>query len=168
MSSLSELIERVEKASGGDQCWPWPRKTDAKGRGRIWVNGKIMLAHRAVWESINGPIPEGKMLCHRCDNAGCVNPHHIYIGTHADNMRDMSERKRSHFSQKTDVARESGRALGKSNTWSKGAANGRAKLTQDDVLAIKASRDPKRALARQFGVSDRTIGRIKDGEIWNN
>lgn len=166
--SAQNIIERLERASGPDRCWEWPRSTDDRGRGRIWVNGKIMLAHRAVWEFLRGPIPAGKMLCHHCDNAGCVNPGHMYVGTHADNMRDMAERKRAHFAQKPDRGRAVGRALGGSNTWSKGEGNGRAKLTADQARAIRESADSMRSLARRFGISDRTVKRIKVGEIWKN
>jgi hypothetical protein len=62
---------------------------------------KMLRAHRVAWELNNGPIPEGVEICHRCDNPPCCNPDHLFAGTKADNMRDMSRKGRSRNSKKT-------------------------------------------------------------------
>lgn len=163
--ALSEIIERVEGASG-DGCWIWPRAQDATGRGRLWLNGKIMLAHRAVWTLRVGPIPDGKILCHHCDNPSCVRPSHIYVGTHADNMRDMKDRRRSMAKRNPALASRLGRNAGLMNTWSRGTENPKAKLTVEQVDAIKGDSRPTKAVAAEYGVSRTTIQRVRSGALW--
>ncbi len=167
MTSLPELLARV-KMSGPDDCWPWTGKTDSRGRGRVWVDGKLKLAHRAVWEAIRGPIPAGKFLCHHCDNGGCLNLSHVYIGTHADNMRDMTERRRYFAAKEPERVRELGRVLGSSNTWARGELNPKAKLTPSNVSAIRADHRATRFIAAEYGVDRTTIQRIRRGAQWTN
>lgn len=164
--SIKTLIERLEKENSQNACWKWPGKTDAKGRGRVWLKGKIELAHRAVWKTKNGSIPAGKILCHHCDNAGCVNPSHIYVGTHADNMRDMKDRKRYYAAKYPDRVKELARALGKSNTWASGINNPKAKLTARQAASIRSSKLPTKTLAEKYGVHRTTIQCIRRGAQW--
>ena len=166
---MKELIARLEQASEGgrDACWIWPRKKDGQGRGRVWVDGKLKIAHRAVWEYLRGPIPAGKLLCHHCDNPSCVNPGHLYVGTHADNMRDMRERKRSFGARNPEKCREVGRQSGLKNVWARGARNPKAKLTLGQVDAIKSDTRPTRFLVSDYGVARTTIQRIRQGTLWN-
>ena len=82
-------------------CWLWMGSQAAHGYGMLSVNGKPCRAHRVSWEMYNGPIPDGLHILHKCDNPPCVNPSHLYAGTHKDNMRDRSERRRHHEMKKT-------------------------------------------------------------------
>ena len=76
-------------------CWEWQGFCLANGYGRFGLRaGKIVLAHRFAYEMANGVIPDGKMILHSCDNPPCVNPAHLSVGTHADNMHDMENRGR--------------------------------------------------------------------------
>ena len=80
------LLERIaEKIDASGDCWEW---TGARigGYGRMWCNGKNKLAHRFVWESLVGPIPDGMTLDHLCRNPGCVNPDHLEVVTHRVNV----------------------------------------------------------------------------------
>ena len=76
-------------------CIIWEGRTWSQGRyGCLYVNGKTVLAHRYAWENVNGKIPDGLIVCHKCDNGLCINPNHLFIGTHKDNMQDCSRKGR--------------------------------------------------------------------------
>ncbi len=77
-------------------CWPWTGAARGEnGRGAMGHSGKTHWAYRVGWELLVGPIPDGMCLCHKCDNPACVAPHHLFIGSHRDNMRDMALKGRT-------------------------------------------------------------------------
>ena len=77
------------KVELGPWCWEWRGKRLPRGYGRL-SNGRRceVYAHRYAWERVNGPVPEGLLVLHTCDNPGCVNPAHLFVGTFGDNNRD--------------------------------------------------------------------------------
>ena len=76
----------LEAISSGCQIWPLNR--NAKGYGRIWHEGRMVLVHRLVYEWVYGAIPEGALILHRCNTPSCINPEHLYAGTLSDNAYD--------------------------------------------------------------------------------
>ena len=135
---------------------------DAEGYGRLQIGRVAALAHRVSWEISNGPIPPGQHVLHHCDNRGCVNPTHLFLGTNADNRADC-------------VAK--GRQRG-----AKGERNTKAKLTTEQVAEIRAAYvpapighprrgDPPRSitvLAERYGVTRSQIYHIVRGWNWKD
>ncbi len=119
------------------------------GYGRITVNWRGTRAHRVSWELRNGPLSPGAVVCHRCDNRACVNPDHLFVGTQADNMRDMVTKGRN----------------------ARGEKCGPAKVTDRQAVEIRLLRKagfPNRELAGAFGVSRNMIEKVTTGQTWKH
>jgi hypothetical protein len=137
-----------------EECWQWtgPRHT-ITGRGLFSGPEKLVQAHRFAYELWAGPIPLGMLVLHTCDNGagGCVNPHHLYVGTQADNMRDRKERSGPYVNGRKKRPKE--------------------KLTTDEVREIRrlvASGVPRSVAGRQFGVTRWTASAIASGRSRRN
>lgn len=130
----------VEKA-GPDECWEWTGAIADNGYGNLALPGRRVSAHRFSCELHTGsPIPSGMQVCHRCDNRRCVNPAHLFLGTHTDNMQDMVRKGRH------------GRAA--------------AVLTPGMVREIRTSPEMGVTLAKRFGVSKSAVSMIRSGKRW--
>jgi len=95
--------ERIMKKSKkvGDCLEFRGNKINIDGYGLLWIEGRSVRVHRFIWEHHNGTIPEGMVVCHRCDNPPCHNPDHLFLGTQKENMIDCASKGRAGGQSKT-------------------------------------------------------------------
>lgn len=146
LSPGAPLVERLafhsmpEPNSG---CWLWLSAVDKDGYGRIRMRNmrsKFVTASRISWMAYRGPIPDGMHVLHKCDVRSCVNPDHLFLGTHQDNHADMIAKGRGH------------------NT----------KLAVAQVRAIRADSRSQTAIALGFGISQSLVSSIKARKTWSH
>lgn len=128
-----------------DSCWYWLGSTNGK-YGHIMVNRKIVTTHRASYRIYKGD-PSGLEVCHSCDNPLCVNPDHLFLATHAENMRDRDKKGRGN----------------------RGDRHGNSKLSTVQVLAIRDAYSCGHkivTISKYFGVSSAAIGDIVHRRNW--
>lgn len=156
MVDLKERLLSHIKVNDASGCWEW-QGSKRHGYGRIIVGSrkdgtrKSKSAHRVSYELFCGEIPDGFDVCHKCDNPCCVNPDHLFVGTRQDNVNDREAKGR--------------------NKPPKGTKNGRAKLTESDVLEIREKRRSGAffyELAEEYGVCKKTIQDAVSGRNWAN
>lgn len=134
-------------------CWLWSGGINERGYGIIGLGTREMgvaKAHRVSWEQHNGPLPDGANVLHKCDTPACVNPDHLFLGTLADNARDMVRKGRNKMPDNR----------GERASWSK--------LTEADVRHIKRRVMSARAYAKRYGVSCGNISNIWLGKSWKS
>jgi hypothetical protein len=144
VSVSARFWAKVDK--NGD-CWEWMANT-RKGYGSIKVSGISVYAHRLSWEMQNGPLQNGMLVLHKCDNPRCVNPSHLFVGTQKDNMEDREAKDRG--------------------ADRRGNKNGRSKIPQAAIALILASKESLSTLALKYGVSKTAIRLIKIGKNWSH
>ena len=145
-STVDRFKSYVDKRTD-DECWPWTGCRNSDGYGSFRVGTKTALAHRASYIAHGKGNPTGMVVRHTCDNRCCVNPHHLVIGTHADNVRDMTERQRQ----------------------SRGEGHYCARLTAGIVVEARQRRsrgESPHTMAKEYGVHYRALQKAIYGETW--
>lgn len=141
-TSIERFLDNINKGSHADSCWEWIASKN-KGYGQFFANGKNISAHRFSYEYFNGPITNGLHVCHKCDNPGCVNPEHLFIGTPVDNANDKAKKHRAS-----------------------------KKLTKRDVVSILDCYRNKgmgqREISRKFCIDQNLVYLIISGEVWRH
>ncbi len=132
---------RIDKSGS---CWLWTGAKNGYGYGIFLMPGeRPVRAHRYAWERVNGPIADGLVVMHSCDNPPCVNPAHLSLGTKADNSRDAAAKRRT----------------------KSGERHWNCRLSDSDIAAIISSTLRQCDLADRYGVDRSHISRIKRGLV---
>ena len=142
---IARFMSFVEK-DNETGAWKWVGGVHSTGYGGFWLNGRTVGAHRVSYEIKYGPIPKDSLVCHKYEHLGRrnVNPDHLFLGTHTDNMQDAATKHRT----------------------AHGIRNGQSKLTENDVAAIRASDEKQCVLAVRYHISQVKISQIKRGTAW--
>ena len=150
MSRKFNLEDFEKKFVKTDGCWEWLATKNSDGYGRVRRLGKLESAHRVSYELYKGSFDKAKHVCHACDNPGCVNPDHLWLGDYKSNNKDKKDK---------------GRAVGCSMP---GEKHHSAKLTESKVVNIIQSTEPSAYLAGLYNVSISLINLIKARKRWKH
>lgn len=147
MNTMCRFMLHVEKTDGG--CWLWRGARTEAGYGTMFHRaGQNKMAHRVSWELHRGPLPRGAFVRHACDNRLCVNPDHLVLGDHWDNVQDMVDRGRSPHGEKH---------------WNSRATGQQAKSIREEYAAGQMS---VRGLAAKHGIGKTAVHAILTGRTW--
>lgn len=127
-------------------CWIWQGRTSDRGYGVLHFNDRNFGAHRLSYMVHKGGIPNGMLVCHKCDVRKCINPEHLFLGTVKDNADDMVKKGRHRHGENATCV----------------------KLTDEQIREIRQSNVPGIELCKQYGVSDNTISSIRRRETWKH
>lgn len=151
--AFDRIMEHIRVTPQG--CWEWQGYRTRQGYGHLCLagyHGRMVFAHRVVWEQRHGPVPAGKILMHECDNPPCVNPKHLRLGTHLENRRDAIQK-------------------GRPRNTARGERHGRARLRPNQVSEIRRLRAQGvklKTLAARFGMSESSISGIALNQSWRH
>ena len=148
----NRFIQKVT-VRGKSDCWDWTANIDSCGYGRFGFRQKLLSAHRFSWMLFVGEIPDKLHVLHHCDNPSCVNPDHLFLGTHQDNMTDRNCK-----------GRQGGGSL-------KGETNPQCKHTVAEILEIRAMLKAgykQKEIAIQFNTTQPVISNIGLRKTWKH
>jgi hypothetical protein len=154
---LERFWSKVDKEKStifynGERCWEWTRSVSKFGYGELqWGKDRTKRTHRISWIINCGEIPAGMLVCHHCDNPPCVNPSHLFLGTHQDNATDKTVKGRHYNGDQS------------------GVHNPQAKLNLDLVSEIRRRAslgETQRSIAKDLGMSFQNISRVVNHELW--
>jgi hypothetical protein len=134
----------VGRVLSGD-CWLWAKCKNRRGYGRLGLFGKVYLTHRVSYRIFVGQFGAQEIL-HKCDTTGCFNPEHLFAGTQLDNMRDMHAKNRAPAGSRSNLA----------------------KLTESQVLKIRADTRLHREIAADYGITKNAVFLIRKRACWKH
>ncbi len=149
---------KADRSGGDDSCWLWTAGCTGNGYGAFKDCGKSFAAHRLAYELAYCRVPDGMVVCHTCDTPKCVNPSHLFLGTHADNAADRNRKNRQSTGDRVSPERRP-----------HGETHHSAKLTEVQVRTIRSmalAGTPCPEIALKFGVDRQTIWKITRNRIW--
>lgn len=151
-SAADRFWKKVKKLSE-NECWPWLGGKYYNGYGQFLESPNKITAHRFSYKLANGGISRDLVVCHKCDNRECVNPNHLFAGTQQENLHDMQRKGR------------------KVNGDTSGSKNGRALITEENVLEIRRLRFENKLgykkIGEKFDLSETQTKRVVTGESWS-
>lgn len=161
LNIVARFWARVHKSDG---CWEW-QGTITHGYGALtFGSSRNERAHRISWQITHGPIPDGLLVCHKCDNPRCVRPDHLFLGTPKDNTQDMMHKGRQRFLSGDEHPYRRGRRA------ASGERHSQAKLTWEKVREIRArhavGNTTYSALAHEYQMSPQSISDIVHNRYW--
>lgn len=145
-ATLQDRFDRYVMPVTECGCWLWIGSLNKGGYGQINVAKQMINTHRISWELHRGQVPDGLYVLHTCDVRSCVNPDHLFLGTHVENMIDMKKKKRSQY----------------------GERNPHRKLSEADVIKIRTSPLNQYELAEKYNLTQSAISSIQLGICWKH
>lgn len=142
-SVKDRLMLHTNKSPSG--CWLWTGAKDKRGYGKINIEGRYVQTHRASWAEFKGD-PGQLFVCHHCDTPACLNPEHLFLGSHTDNMEDMTTKQRQ----------------------KRGTEKTQAKLTEELVRTIRATQISCRIWAAATGATPMAVWNARNGKTWKH
>lgn len=162
------MIERFEKQympEPNTGCLLWLGAYFSNGYGAFWIGGgKTVRAHRFSYEAYKGEIPKDLCVLHKCDTPACVNPDHLFLGTHIDNAVDRNAKNRHAFGNRSGAKKHPEKVV-------RGETSGMAKLKTEDVLEIRkmhASGLTQKAIAEKYGICFQNVSSIVTRLTWKH
>jgi hypothetical protein len=134
--TLRQRLAHYSIADPGSGCILWIGNTARTGYGMLNWQNQVWLAHRLAWMDVHGRIPDGMNVLHRCDVRVCINPAHLFLGTTADNMRDLREKERI-----------------------------RGRMSNGALAAIQGAAGSPREIAARYGVPEGVVCKIKHEQL---